>query len=74
MYRCEICNTNVQERYRKKHNQSRKHKSYSNLMLNRHVQKDVQVVKFKDAFNTYLTKHLKNQFFHSVYILKISRR
>ena len=62
MYRCELCNTIVQERYRTKHNQSKKQKYYSNLILNRYVIKDVEVAKFKDVFDPYFINQ-ENSFY-----------
>ena len=51
MYRCELCSTILQKRNKTKHNQSKKHKYYSNLILNRYVIKNVKVNEFKDIFN-----------------------
>ena len=47
MYRCELCNTILLKRNKTKHNQTRKHKYYSKLILNRYVIKNVQVIKLK---------------------------
>ena len=69
MYRCELGNTIVQERYRTKHNQSKKHKYYSNLILNQYVIKDVEVKKFKDVFNPYFHEHTKKFNFFTVCII-----
>ena len=41
MYRYELCNTIVQKRNKTKHNQTKKNKYYSSLILNRYVIKDV---------------------------------
>ena len=57
MYRCEVCNTIVQKRNKTKHNQTKNHKYYSNLILCRYVIKSVEVSKFKDVFNPYFTAH-----------------
>ena len=59
MYRCELCNTIVQNRNKTKHNQTKKHKYYSNLILSRYVIKNVEVSKFKDVFNPYFTTHTR---------------
>ena len=72
MFRCELCNTFLQERYKTKHNQSKKHKYYSNLILNRYVMKDVEVIRFEDIFNPYFIEHTKKiQFLLSKNYLKI---
>ena len=57
MYRCELCNTTLQERNKTKHNQSKKLKYYSNPIKNRYVIKNVEVIKFRDVFNPYFTAH-----------------
>ena len=59
MYRCELCNTYLLERNKTKHNQSKKHKYHSNLIINRYVIKNVEVIKFKDVFNPYFTTHAR---------------
>ena len=43
MYRCELCNTNLLKGNKTKHNQTKKHKCYSNLILNRYAIKNVEV-------------------------------
>ena len=53
MYRCELCNLVLSKRNKTKHNHTKKHKYYSNLILNRYVTKNVEVNKFKDIFNPY---------------------
>ena len=71
MHRCELCNKIMQERNKTKHNQSKKQKLYSNLILNRYVIKNVEVIKFKDIFNTYFTAHTRNfNFFTISYLLR----
>ena len=69
MYRCELCNTIVQKRNKTKHDQSKRHKYYSNLILNRYVIKNVKVIKFKDVFNPYVTAHTRKFNFFTVSIL-----
>ena len=51
MYRCEKCNTYLLERNKTKHNQTKKPKYYSNLILNQYVMKNVEVNK---KLKTYL--------------------
>ena len=55
--RCEICNTTLLNRNKTKHNQSKQHKHYSNLILNQYVINNVDVQKFKDIFDPYYTNH-----------------
>ena len=52
MYKCELCNTIMLDRNKTKHNQTKKHKYYSNLILNRYAIKNVEVNNFKDVFKT----------------------
>ena len=59
MYSCELCNVIRQKRNKTKHNQSKKQKYYSNLILKRYVKKDVEVTKFKDVFDPYFTHFLR---------------
>ena len=68
MYRCELCNTILQERYKTKHNQSKKHKCYSILIINRYDIKDFEVTRFNDLFNPYFIKHTKKFNFFLIYI------
>ena len=68
MYRCDLCNTIMLERNKIKHNQTKKHKYYSNLILNRYVIKNVEVIKFKDVFNPYFIEHTKKINFFTVQI------
>ena len=64
-----MCNTNLLERNKIKHNQSKKHKYYSNLILNRYVTKNVEVIKLKDIFNPYFTAHTRKFNLFTVSIL-----
>ena len=66
MYRCELCNTILLKRNKTKHNQTKKHKYYSNLTLNRYVIKNVEVIKFKDVLNPYFTAHTRKLNFFTV--------
>ena len=68
MYRCELCNIITLERNKTKHNQSKKHKYYSNLIFNRCVLKNVEVIKIKDVFNPYFTAHTRKAKFFTVCI------
>ena len=59
MYICGLCNTILLERNKAKHNQAKKRKYLSNMILNRYVKKNVEVIKFKDIFNPYFIEHTK---------------
>ena len=54
------------KRNKTKHNQSKKHKYYSNLVINRYVIKNVEVIKFKDLFNPYFIEHTRKFNFFTV--------
>ena len=74
MYRCELCNTSLLERNKTKHDRSKKHRLYSNLLLNRYVIKDVELAKIKAVFNLFFYTSIKKiQFFNSMYNLKTSQ-
>ena len=51
------------ERNKTKYNLTKKHKYYSNLIINRYVIKNVEVIKFKDIFIPYFIEHTKNSNF-----------
>ena len=68
MYRCDLFITIVQRKNKTKHNQSKKHKYYSNLILNRYVIKNVEVIKIKDVFNPYIIEHTIKITFFTVHI------
>ena len=66
MYRCELFNTIAQKRNKTKHNQTKKHKYYSNLILNRYIIKNVEL---EDVFNPYFTAHTRKFKFFTISIL-----
>ena len=59
MYSCELCIIFILPRNKTKHRKTKKHKYYSNLILNRYVIKDVEVANYKDVFHPYFTHHSK---------------
>ena len=68
MYWCELCDAILQKRNKTKHNQTKKHKYYSNLILNRLVINNVEVAKFKYVFNPYFTHHSRKFNFFTIHI------
>ena len=68
MYRSELCNTNLLERNKTKHNQSKTHRYFWNLILNRYVIKNVEVSKYKDVLNPYFIEHTRKFNFFTVRI------
>ena len=49
----------MQKGNKTKHNQTNKHKYYSNILLNRYVIKNNEVGKIRDVFNPYFIKHTR---------------
>ena len=69
MVKCHECNTTIREKQNKtKHEQSKKHKYFSNLVLNRYIVKDKAVDKFKDVISSYYNEHIKKIHTFSVVI------
>ena len=70
MYRCELCNIILEKRNKTERSQSKKHKHFSKLILNRCVIKNDEVIKFKDVFNPYFTAHTRrfNLFTASIFL------
>ena len=68
MYRCKLCNETTLNSSKTKHHQSKKHRYYSNLILNRYVIENVEVIKFKDVFNPYFIEHTRNFIFFRIHI------
>ena len=68
-YRCDLCNLIMLPRKKTKHNKTKTHKYFSNLILIRYVIKDVEVAKFKDVFDPYFTHHSRKFNFFTVCII-----
>ena len=68
MYGCELCNVILQKRNKTKHDQSKKYKHYSNLILNRFVIRNAQAIKFKKVFDPYFIEHTRKFIFFTVRI------
>ena len=56
---CIICLTKVKKRNKNKHEQSRKHKYFSNLITNEYIVRNPEIDKFKDILLPYYDKHKK---------------
>ena len=59
MMKCEICHLLLQRNKRTKHDKSKQHKYYSNLILNTYFVKDVKLDEFEEVFSTYYFNHTK---------------
>ena len=59
----------MQKRNKTKHDQSKKHKYCSNLILKRYIIKDVEVAKYKDVIDPYFTHQSRKFNFFTVSIL-----
>ena len=59
MEECNICLTKIKKRNKKKHELSKKHNRFSNLIINICIEKNDEIVKFKDILQSYYDKHKK---------------
>ena len=53
MEECNICLTKIKKRNKNKHEQSRKHKYFSNLIINKYIVRDDEIDNFKDFIQSY---------------------
>ena len=60
MEECNISLTKRKKRSKDKHEQSKKHKFFSNLILNKFIVRNPEIDKFKDTLQSYYDKHKKN--------------
>ena len=61
MEECNICPTKIKKKRNKnKHEQSKKHKYFSNLIMNKYILKNDEIDKFKDILQSYYDSHKKN--------------
>ena len=51
MIKCEICHSLIQRKNRTTHDNSKKHKYYSNLILNTYIVKDVKLDELEDVMS-----------------------
>ena len=56
---CEICHSLLQRKNPTKHDNSKNHKYFSNLILNTYIVKDVKLDEFKDVLPKYYFDHMK---------------
>ena len=65
----EICHSLKQRKNRTKHDNSKKHKYYSNMILNTYIVKDVKLDEFRDVMSKYYFDQMKkfNSFTVRVY-------
>ena len=66
MYRCELCNVILKRET--KHNQTKKHRYYSDLILNRYVIKNVGVNNFENVFDPYFIAHTEKLISFTIHI------
>ena len=57
MEECNICLTKTKKRNRNKHNQSKKHKNFSNLITDKYNIKHDNFNKFEDILQSYYDEH-----------------
>ena len=53
MEECNICLTKIKKRNYNKHEQSKKHKYFSNQIINKYVVRNPEIDKFKDIIQTF---------------------
>ena len=51
--KCHEINTTIKKKNKSKHEQTKKHKSFSNLVLYKYTIKDIAVDKFEDVLTSY---------------------
>ena len=59
MMKCEICHSLIQRKNKTKHDNTKKHKYYSNLILNTYFVNDVKLDEYKDLLSKYFFDHMK---------------
>ena len=59
MEECDICLTEIKRRNKNKHEQSKKHKYFSNLIMNKYIVPNPEIDKFEEIFQPYYDKHKK---------------
>ena len=59
MEKCNICLTKIKKRNKNKHEQPKKHKIFSNLILNKYNVRNPEIDKFKDINQSYYDEYKK---------------
>ena len=59
MEECNFCLTKIKKQNKNKHEQSKKHKYFSNLIINKYIVINDEIDKFKDIFQSYYDKRKK---------------
>ena len=59
MEKCNICLSKTKKRNKNKHEQSKKHKYFSNLIIIKYIVKNDEIDKFKDIIQSYYDMHKK---------------
>ena len=60
MEECVVCLTKTKKQNKNKHEQSKKHSFFLNLIINKTILKKEESDKFKDIIQSYYDKHKKN--------------
>ena len=61
MEECDICQTKIKKRNKKRHEKSMKHRSFlSNMIVNKYIVKNNEINKFKDFLQSYCDEHKNN--------------
>ena len=53
MMKCQVCNTILKKKNKTKHDQTKKHKYFSNLVLYKNIVKDIACDNFEDAMTSH---------------------
>ena len=69
MEECNICLTKMKKQNRNRHNQSKKHIYFSNLIINKYILKNDEIIKFKDILQSYYDEHKKKFNEFTVYLI-----
>ena len=59
MEECNICLTKIKKRSKNKHEQSKKHKYCSNLIIKKYIVRNPEIDKSRDIIHSYYDKHKK---------------
>ena len=68
MEECNICLTKIKKRNKNKQNQSKRHKYFSNLIINKYIVKKMKLINLKISFN-HTTMSMKRNSINFLYVL-----